>query len=226
MKSRIRDIMTTSVVAVRKGASFKEMVAHLREQHVSAFPVIDDDNTVIGVVSEADLLLKEALDGGHAALPGMINGLLHRLERQKAEGITADDLMTSPAVTIGPDEPAENAARMMYLHRVKRLPVTDSAGRLLGIISRADVLAVFDRPDEEIRREITEDVLHGGSITDPAAFTVTVKDGIATIAGAPETSAVGHDIIDRSRHVQGVVTVRDHLAYPPAVRPVIPEARF
>ena len=119
-------------------------------------------------------------------------------------------------MTIGPDEPVTRAARLMYSRRVKRLPVTDAGGRLVGIVARSDVLSVFSRPDEDIRREITQDVMLNGFLTDPARFTVTVTDGIVTIEGTPETASVGHDIIDTSRHVEGVVAVRDRLAYPPA----------
>jgi CBS domain-containing protein len=213
MNALVKDVMSTHVVAVRRGASFKEMAARLREQRVSAFPVLDDDGKVIGVVSEADLLTKEALE---STMPGVLGGMLHHREQVKAGGITAADLMTAPAVTIGPDEPVTRAARLMYSRRVKRLPVTDAEGRLVGIVARSDVLSVFGRPDADIRREITQEVILDGFLTDPARFTVTVTDGIVTLEGTPETAAVGHDIIDASRHVEGVVAVRDRLAYPSA----------
>lgn len=216
MIATVKDVMSTHVIAVRKGASFKEMVARLREQRVSAFPVIDDDNKVIGVVSEADLLTKEALDGGTAGMPGMISGILRHRELQKAAGLTAGDLMTRPPVTVEPDDPVEHAARLLYARRVKRLPVTDAEGHLVGIISRTDVLAVYSRPDEQIREQIHDEVLRDRCRTDPARFTLTVKDGVVTLEGAPETAADGRHIISDVRHVQGVVAVRDRLSYPPA----------
>ena len=219
MKLTVKDVMTAHVIAVRKGASFKEMTERLREHRISAFPVIDDDGKVIGVVSEADLLTKEALDGGHAGMPGMISGILHRREQERAAGLTAGDLMTHPAVTVEPDDPVEHAARLMYARRVKRLPVTDAAGRLVGIIGRADVLAVYSRPDEEIRKEICDEVILNKFFTDPARFTVTVRDGIVTLKGRPETALLGHDIVSEVRHVQGVVAVRDRLSCPPPERP-------
>ena len=128
----------------------------MREYRVSAFPVVDDDGKVIGVVSEADMLAKEALDSEPEGMPGMITGLLRRKEHEKARGITAGDLMTSPAVTVAPDDTVERAARLMYTRKVKRLPVVDANGHLVGIIGRADLLAVFDRTDEEIRKEIRD----------------------------------------------------------------------
>ena len=222
MKLTVKDVMTAHVIAVRKGASFKEMTERLREHRIRAFPVIDDDGKVIGVVSEADLLTKEALDGGHAGMPGMISGILHRREQERAAGLTAGDLMTDPAVTVEPDDPVEHAARLMYARRVKRLPVTDAAGRLVGIIGRADVLAVYSRPAEEIRKEICDEVILNEFLTDPARFTVTVQDGIVTLEGKPENAQDGRDLVSRVRHVQGVVAVRDRLSYPPPEGPASP----
>jgi CBS domain-containing protein len=215
MKMTVKDVMTTRVIWVKKDATFREMAAALREHRVSAFPVVDDDGTVIGVVSEADLLTKEALDGE----PGVISGLLHRRDQAKARGITAGDLMTAAVVAVRPEDTVQHAARLMYDRRVKRLPVTDANGHLAGIVSRADVLSVFDRTDEAIRKEINDDVLIGGFLVDPRSLEVTVKDGIVTLAGRPETNDVGHDIIQRVRHLQGVVAVRDRFDYPPAERP-------
>ena len=215
MKTAVQEIMTTRVIWVKKDATFREMAVALREHRVSAFPVVDDDRKVIGVVSEADMLTKEALDDE----PGVLAGILHRKDQAKARGVTAGDLMTTAVVAVRPDDTVEHAARLMYDRRVKRLPVTDADGHLLGIISRADVLSVFDRTDEAIRKEITEGVLLSEFLTDPPIFSVTVKDGIVTLAGRPETSETGHEIVRRVRHLQGVVAVRDRLDYPPPERP-------
>ena len=218
MDARVRDVMTGEVVAVRRDASFKEMAARLRECRVSAFPVIDENRRVIGVVSEADLLAKEALAGEHAGLPAAISGILHHKEYKKAEGVTAGDLMTHPAVTVRPEDTVEHAARLMYTLQVKRLPVVDAGGYLVGIVSRADLLAVFDRTDEEIHAEIVNDVILRNFLIDPALFTVSVADGVVTIRGNPETADLGHRLVTRIRHIQGVVAVRDELAYPPPER--------
>jgi CBS domain-containing protein len=213
MKSAVSDVMTSRVVWVKQDAPYKEMAARLRENRVSAFPVLDDEGKVIGVVSEADLLTKEALDGGYEGMPGMIGGLLRRKEQGKARGVTAADLMTRPAVTISPDAAIENAARLMYKSKVSRLPVVDADGHLTGIISRADVLSVFDRSDHEIQSQITRDVLLEEFLVDPDAFAVTVNDGVVTLAGVPENNEVGHEIVRRVRHIPGVVAVRDRLTY-------------
>jgi CBS-domain-containing membrane protein len=211
----VQEIMTTRVIWVKKEATFREMAVALREHRVSAFPVVDDDHKVIGVVSEADMLTKEALDDE----PGVLAGILHRKDQAKARGVTAGDLMTATVVAVRPDDTVEHAAKLMYDRRVKRLPVTDADGHLVGIISRADVLSVFDRTDEAIRKEITEGVLLSEFLTDPLIFTVTVDDGIVTLSGRPETNETGHEIVRRVRHLQGVVAVRDRLDYPPPERP-------
>ena len=215
MKTIVKDVMTTRVIWVRKGATFREMAAALREHRVSAFPVLGDEDKVIGVVSEADMLTKEALDGE----PGVFSSILHRRDNEKARGITAGDLMTAAVVAVRPDNTVEHAAKLMYDRRVKRLPVTDADGHLVGIISRADVLSVFDRTDAAIRGEIAE-VMLNEFLVDPKAFNVTVQDGVVTLLGSPETAALGHHIVGKVRHVQGVVAVRDRLSYPD-VHPIV-----
>jgi len=215
VNTTVKDVMTTHVVAVRLKATYKDMATRLREFRVSAFPVLDDDNKVVGVVSEADLLTKEALE---YSTTGVAGGILHGRERAKAAAVTAADLMTRPAVTIGPDELVSHAARLMYSRKVKRLPVVDDRGRLVGIVSRADVLSVFSRPDADIRRDIIENVVIGTILTDPARFIITVDNGIVTVEGTPENASVGRDMIEEIRHVEGVVAVRDFLTRLPEQR--------
>ena len=217
MSTTVRDVMTTRVVAIKDNVRFKDIAALLRDCRVSAFPVLDDDGKVTGVVSEADLLSKEALVaalGMAATRLGDVSGALPHDEFTKAAAVTAADLMTKPPVTITPDEPVASAARLMYQCKVKRLPVVSESGRLVGIISRADVLSVYSRPDAEIGQEITQNVIVNEFLTDPRYFTVTVKDGIVTLEGRPETARQGRDILAEVWHVEGVVSVRDRLTYP------------
>jgi CBS domain-containing protein len=213
MSVKVADVMTRKVIAVRGNASFREIAVRLRDERVSAFPVIDDNNRVIGVVSEADLIAKEAAGGGYDSSSGPWSGLLHRHELEKARGVTAAQLMSKPAVIAGPDDTVSHVAQLMYDRRVKRLPVVDGAGRLVGIISRTDVLSVYSRPDEDIRREITGPLLLENFLVDPGTYQVTVKDGIVTLTGTPETDTVGQEIIRAVRHIDGVVAVRDRLDY-------------
>jgi CBS domain-containing protein len=215
MRAVVKDVMSTHPISVTKDLSFKEMAARLRELKVSGFPVLDDNGKVIGVVSEADMLLKEALGGGYHGVRGMIAAAAHRTERRKAGGVTAGDLMTSPAVTVAAEDTVEHAAALMYTRCIPAgltgFPWSTRAGRLAGIISRADVLAVFDRPDEEIRAEISQVIPR---LSEPSWYSVMVKDGIVTVEGTPETVSIGHQVLARIRHVQGVVAVRDRLVYP------------
>ena len=208
MNTTVKDVMTTQVVAVRSGATFKEMAAALRKYRVSAFPVIDEQEKVIGIVSEADLLAKEALTD-----PGVLAELLQRKDVRKAEGQTAGDLMTHRVVTVRPEDSVEHAAQLMHFLHVKRLPVVDGDGNLVGLVSRTDVLAVYDRPDEDICEEITGNVILRGYLEDPRQFAVTVQAGVVTVQGSPETAALGHDIVRKIRHVPGVVAVHDQLSY-------------
>lgn len=217
MSARVKDVMTTRVVAVRKDATFKDIAALLTEHRVSAFPVVDEEDKVIGVVSEADLLSKEALVaaiGAQAVRLGRISGSPFHDEFAKAAAVTAVDLMSKPPVIVTPDEPVTSAARLMYHGRIKRLPVVGVKGELVGIVSRADVLSVYSRPDEEIRTEVMDNVIGNEFLPHPGRFEVAVRDGIVTLEGRPETTAKGRDIVSEAWHVEGVISVRDRLTYP------------
>jgi CBS domain-containing protein len=215
MNTLVKDVMTSKVISVEQDMPFALLAAALREHRVSAFPVLDGAGQVIGVVSESDLLAKLALGGGAGGMPGMITGLLRQHEMEKARAITAGDLMTSPAATVSPDDNVEQAARLMYVRGVKRLPVVDTDNHLVGIVSRSDVLAVYDRPDVEIGEEIRNDIAVFESVADAERIDVTVADGVVTLTGEPRTCTEGHDIVRRAHHVPGVVAVRDRLDYPP-----------
>ena len=211
-KAVVRDVMSAHPVSVRTTSSFKELAGRLREFAISGFPVLDDEGRLVGVVSEADMLAKEALDGRPPGIRGVLARLVHRGQLRKAEGVTAGDLMTSPAVTVAPDDTVEYAARQMHARGLRRLPVVDADGRLVGIVTRADLLAVYDRPDEEIRTEIIDQVIP--RLSEPSWYMARVEQGVVTLEGSPETVKIGHEVVARVRHVQGVVAVRDHLVYP------------
>jgi CBS domain-containing protein len=214
MSAKVKDVMTRNVFAVTKTTSFKDMAAWLDVHRQDIFPVLDDHGTVIGVVSEADMLVKEALDGGQAVQGGPAAGALRRREQAKAAGLTAGDLMTMPPVTIGPGDRVADAARLMYARGVRQLPVIDQTGHLAGLVSRADVLSVYTRPDEEIRRQITDSVLRDHFRADPARFTVTVTDGVVTLEGHLDSIAAGRGIVAEIRRLEGVVAVLDRLTWP------------
>jgi CBS domain-containing protein len=215
MNAVVKDVMTPDVTTVKEDTPFEAIAAALRQHRVSAFPVLDEAEQVIGIVSESDLLAKLALGiEDDATVPGMITGILRRQQLQKAHAVTAAELMTTPAYTVLPEDTVEMAARIMYLRNVKRLPVVDADGRLAGIVSRADVLAVYSRTDADIAEENRTGILSCETPANPGTFDVSVTAGVATIVGRPQTREQGRAIIGRARHVQGVVAVRDRLEHP------------
>lgn len=223
MSTRVEDVMTRNVATVGETAGYKDIVAVMRRRRVSAVPVVDPDSRLVGVVSEADLLLKEI---GEDALAGHLISTGRRGEQAKAAGVSASQLMSTPVVTISPDDTVAAAARLMHAERVKRLPVVDSSGRLAGIISRIDVLSVFTRPDDQIR-EAVRMVIENASGVDPGALEVTVRSGIVTVAGQAGTRSAATELTEALRHLEGVVDVRDRLRYPlegPTVPPPRPDA--
>lgn len=153
----VGDVMSTDVAIVRADTDYRSIVDLLAERRVSAVPVVDEKGHVVGVVSEADLLHKIEFAGEPArrrVIPSR-----HRSDRDKGDGRVATDFMSAPAVTTGPRTPVAGAARLMAQKQVKRLPVVDDEGRLLGIVSRADLLREHLRSDEELRRDIVEDTV-------------------------------------------------------------------
>jgi CBS domain-containing protein len=221
--AKVSTVMTTDVASVRPDTSFHELTEILAERKVSAVPVVDDDGRVLGIVSEADLLHKlEFADGrsGHAVLERSA----HRQARAKADGRLAKDVMTSPAVTLPVGASVVKAARLLESHRVKRAPVVDEDGRLVGIVSRADLLKVFLRRDADIQREIVGDLLKRLWIG-PSELTVTVDDGVVTLQGEVEQRSLIDLVARLVRSVDGVVEVVTDLTY--AIDDTTsPEARY
>ena len=223
MNSSVKDVMTSSVVAVWEtaGYGYKDIVTGIGRRRVSAFPVLDSADHVVGVVSEADLLLKETPLSFASADAGPPWATACREEQARAAGVTAAELMTKPAVTVGPDTTVSDAARVMHVRRVKRLPVVDESGRLGGIVSRVDLLSVFDWPDAQIRDEVSKRIIGGDFALDPGTFNVTVKSGVVTITGSAPRQAVAVQLLDAVSYAGGVVDVRDRLSYPPEAVPKI-----
>jgi CBS-domain-containing membrane protein len=210
MTMTVADVMTRNVVAVRKQAEFKEILTVMRRRHISAFPVLDSGDKVIGLVSAADLLLREAYPGA-----GESAGFLALCrDRLKAAALTAGDLMTRPAVTIGGEKTVAEAARLMHDKQIKRLPVVDSEGCLIGIVSRVDLLGTYDRPDADIKNEVVERITESGFSLKGARVEVAVTSGIVTIGGSVDSEETAVGLLDAVRHVGGVVHVRDRLRYP------------
>ena len=212
MHSLVKDLMTPQVVTIGPATPFKEIVARLANHRVSAVPVVDDDGLVLGVVSEADLLLKEEFPDPDADIP-LFWTKRRRLERDRAAATTARDLMSIAVVSIAPDATVAEAARRMHTAGVKRLPVLDERGRLVGIVSRADLLKVFNRPDQAIRREIMDEVIVGEFMMDPNRFFIHVTDGVVVLQGRVERRSLLPSLVRAVHSVEGVVRVKNRLTF-------------
>jgi len=212
MQRTVQDVMTRGVVVARETTRFHELVVLLSREQVSALPVIDDTGQVIGIVSESDLLLKEVqeLGGPFGQLETTIRD---RQEYAKAAGTTARQVMTAKVATAHPEEPVAAAARRMYALNVHQLPVVDRAGVLAGVISRADVLKVFLRSDEEIRVELLDDIIARLLRLQGHALEVEVEGGVVTLTGTLRRRSQAVALTELTRAVDGVVAVRGHLAF-------------
>ncbi|MDT0469698.1 MULTISPECIES: CBS domain-containing protein [Streptomyces] len=207
----VGELMTREVVRARRDMPFKEIVKLLAENDVTAVPVVDELDRPVGVVSEADLLRKcadQADPFGRTPIPH-----LEAWERAKTEGARAEELMSAPAVCAHPEWSVVEAARLMEVHKVKRLPVVDETDRLQGIVSRGDLLRVFLRRDDAIRDEITRYVLQQTLGFAPAEVTVEVREGRVTLGGSVEFESLIPVIERLCRSVDGVVSVSEHIAY-------------
>ncbi|WP_327315795.1 CBS domain-containing protein [Streptomyces sp. NBC_01235] len=213
----VGDLMTSAVVSVRQDTGFKDVAERLAKHDITAVPVIDEQGHPVGVVSEADLLRKQesqADPGGHLTAAHLLPA-----ERAKAHALTAEGLMTSPAVTARPQWSVVEAARVMARHHVKRLPVVDDADRMVGIVSRGDLLRVFLRRDVTIYEEITTDVLTRALGLSPGAVTVQVSDGRVTLSGTVPQESLIPVAVRLSESVDGVVDVTSHLRPAPDLTP-------
>jgi CBS-domain-containing membrane protein len=211
----VRDVMTTSVLDVRPATPLKEVARLLVEHRISGLPVVDDAGAVVGVISEADLLAKEQDPGTLAHRPlARIFGESdeQRHQRAKAEARTAGDAMTAPAITIDASRSIHQAAGVMIERRVNRLPVV-ADGRLVGIVTRADLVRAFIRSDEQLAETIRADVLLGALWIDPEQFAVDVADGVVTIRGSVDRRSTAAMITQMVEMVPGVVAVNADVAW-------------
>lgn len=208
----VADVMTTPVVAAREATPFKELARVMTERGISALPVLSTANLLVGVVSEMDLLPKEAHRDDPPARRVRRFGREHAA-LTKAAADTAGQVMTTSVATIRPGATVVEAAREMARRQVKRLPVLDEDGRLVGIVARADLLKTFLRADDEIRQEVISEVLVRVLWADPERFDVTVRDGIVTLSGELEQRSHVPIAVQLAQRVDGVVDVVDQLTY-------------
>ena len=211
----IRDAMTRNVITVDRDTPLKDVAQLLIDRRISGVPVVDANRVVLGVVSEADLLIKES--GVDGLAPRRFSWLLGegrqaRTRRAKIAAVTAGEAMTCPAVTAGPELSLSAAAERMTANRVNRLPVLE-AGRLVGIVTRADLVRAFVRSDADIAATIRHEVLRRILWLDPAGFTVDVRDGVVSIRGGVERRSTALAIEHAIGMVPGVVGVEPDLPW-------------
>jgi CBS-domain-containing membrane protein len=206
----VENLMTREVVSVRADTTLKEIATLLTEHDISGVPVTDFAGRVIGVVSEADLVR-----------PRPQSGLDHRRRwRPRPQrrprlrtDLTAAHLMTIPAVTVSADTEVTTAAQLFTDRQIKRLPVVDTDDRLVGILTRHDLIRVFVRPDEEIMAEIRDEVLPRELLVDPAGIDVEVHSGVATLRGQLGRASLVPIATALTRRVDGVIDVVNDLTY-------------
>ena len=195
---QVVDLMTTDVIRVAPETGIKEAARLMFRHRVSGLPVVDGDGFLAGIITEADFLRVEVAQ--------------HESNRPTPVE-TVGDIMSSGVVTIPADAPVTEAARIMVVQDVKRLPVVDDENRMLGIISRLDIVAVFTRPDEVIEDEIREDLIRRVLFVDPDDVDVIVANGVVTFKGEIGTKNEARILGELTRRLDGVMRVDNQLTW-------------
>jgi CBS domain-containing protein len=211
---RVRDLMTSVVVSVRPDTSLKDVATVLAQCGISGVPVVVGEGRVIGVVSEGDILFKEQGPSQPRGKRAWFSAALGKGDEPKHAAHTAAQAMTAPAKTIEPWRPVSAAAAQMLEEGVKRLPVVDEEGQLVGIVTRADLVRAFVRSDAEIEREIREDVLERALLAEtPASVTVAVEKGNVSLGGSVRMRTDAEMIPRLAANVPGVVEVHSSIEW-------------
>ncbi|WP_329329531.1 CBS domain-containing protein [Streptomyces mirabilis] len=216
-QNKVGSVMAMEVVTARYGTPFKEVARLLTEHRISGLPVIDEDDKVLGVISETDLMVRQAgvPDPYETPRRFRFTGPTRGARRQAAKGHarTAGQLMSVPPVTVHADETIAEAARTMARSRVERLPVVDDEDRVVGIVTRRDLIQVFLQPDDVIRREVIDEVLVRTLWLSPSTVEVAVYDGVVTLTGHVERRSEAEIAASMTDRIDGVVAVVDRLTY-------------
>jgi CBS domain-containing protein len=212
---RVYKLMTPDVVSVRPDAPLRDVARLLAERGISGVPVLDESDRVLGVISEGDIM---AMEAPPAPPRSRLLALLFHQETASAVsstllGRTAAEAMSAPPITVEPDCPVTQAAALMAEREVNRLPVVDNRKRLVGILSRADVVRAHARSDEEIEKEIAADIVLHGIFVPPGTVDVSVTNGAVTLVGEVESKGKADLLALFVRRVPGVVSVESHVTW-------------
>jgi CBS domain-containing protein len=209
---RVRDIMTTDPIRVGPDTLLKEAARLMVRHQVSGLPVVDESGNLVGMVTEGDFLRQEA-DRERPYGASLLDALFGEGVVEIASAETVGEVMSRDLVTITPDAGIGEAARIMTHHSIKRLPVLDTDGALIGIISRADVVNAFTKPDDVIEDEVREDIVRRLLFLDPDTIDVNVSDGIVTLRGELENRTEAQLLEELTRRIAGVVRVVSEVTY-------------
>lgn len=204
----IQDLMTTDAVTVREGTSLKEAARLMAGKGISGLPVVDAEDRLVGIVTEADFVERTS----HKERAGLVKMLFDRDSRR----LTADSVggaMTRKVLCIEPDATHAQAARVMEQGKVKRLPVVDEDGRLVGIVSRSDILSVFARPDEAIEEEIRHRIIGQVLALEPDTVSVEVDEGRVRLEGTVPARTEANLLAGLVPGVDGVISVESSVRY-------------
>lgn len=202
MRVRVRDIMTSDVITIGSDTPLKEAATTMATRKVSGLPVVDGGR-LTGIITESDFVSRIA-EGSDGLLSSV-------LRRQTPElGGTVGEVMSRDVIAVAPDDSVTYAARVMSKHQVKRLPVVDNAGRLVGVISRADLMSIFARDDGAIETDVRVGGVEG-LIEAGESVSVNVRDGVVTLSGTVDTLTEKRMLEEYARQVAGVVDVVSQL---------------
>ncbi len=209
---KVRDIMTTDPISVRPDTLLKDAARLMVRHKISGLPVVDVEGRIVGIVTEGDFLRQEATRDRPYRM-SLLDALFGEGEPEGPSAEAVGEVMTEKVTTITPEATLGEAARIMSSRNFKRLPVVDSEGALEGIISRADVVNAFTKPDDVIEDEIREDVIRRLLFLDPDGVEVTVADGVVHLAGELENRTEVHLLEELTRRISGVVRVDSDMTY-------------
>ncbi len=209
---KVRDIMTTNTISVRGDTLLKEAARIMVRNQISGLPVIDSDGRLVGIVTEGDFLRQEVSRDRPYRL-SLLDALFGDSTPETPIAETVAEVMTDKVVTITPEASIGEAARLMASRNVKRLPVVGDEGVLEGIISRADIVNAFTKPDDIIEDEVREDIIRRLLFLDPESIEVTVSDGIVHLGGELENRTEVTLLEELARRIAGVVKVESDLTY-------------
>lgn len=191
------DLMTTEVIAVSRETGLRDAARLMFRNRVSGLPIVDDAGALVGIITEADFLKLE----------------VERQEGTRGQGDTVGDVMSRGVVTVSPNVEIYEAAKIMAVQEIKRLPVVDEDNRLLGVISRSDIVSIFTRPDDVIEDEIREDLIRRVLFIDPDGVQVEVTNGVVTLSGQVATRSEARMLEELTNRLDGVLGVESKLTW-------------